>query len=195
MDHVEPIKIFEHCRLVLGMVLSLSVARLLNGLARFIQHPRRTKIFWPHILWAFTVLLHLVHFWWWEFRLVHLTQWTFEIYALLILYTIDIFLLCSLLFPDDIQEYTGFEDYFMSRRQWFFSIFAASVLLDFWDTALKGREYFLALGWEYPVRNVVYLLACMLAIWSKNRRVQLGFAVAALIYEANSIIRLYHIMR
>jgi hypothetical protein len=80
MEHIEPIKIFEHCRLILGMVLSLSVARLLNGLARFVQHPNRTKIFLPHVLWSFAILLHLIHFWWWEFKLIYVREWVFEIY-------------------------------------------------------------------------------------------------------------------
>ena len=194
MEHIEPVKIFEHCRLILGMVLSLSVARLLNGLARFVQHPNRTKIFLPHILWAFAILLHLIHFWWWEFKLIYVREWVFETYLLLILYTIDIFLLCCLLFPDDIQEYSGFEEYFMSRRKWFFSIFAVSFIIDFFDTAVKGSQYFASLGWEYPVRNVVYLIACVCAIWIKSTRVQLGLVVIALVYEISYILRLYHTM-
>ena len=36
--------LFQHIRLILGMVTSLALARLLNGLARFIQHPTKIKI-------------------------------------------------------------------------------------------------------------------------------------------------------
>lgn len=195
MEHaVEPLKIFEHCRLILGMVLSLSVARLLNGLARFVQHPAKVKIFLPHLLWAFAILLHLIHFWWWEFRLIYVHEWTFEVYFLLLLYTIDIFLLCCLLFPDDMAEYSGFQQYFMSRRRWFFSIFAVSFLLDFYDTALKGATYFASLGWEYPVRNVIYIALCIWAMITTNVRLQLWFVIVAIIYEVSYILRLYHTM-
>ena len=107
-QHVDPVKIYEHCRLILGMVLSLAVARMLNGIARFVQHPKKVKIFPLHLAWVFAILLHLIHFWWWEFRLIYVQEWTFEVYFMLIVYAIDIFLLCALLFPDDMSEYSGF---------------------------------------------------------------------------------------
>lgn len=176
------------------MVLSLSVARLLNGLARFVQHPAKVKIFPPHLLWAFAILLHLVHFWWWEFRLIYVHEWTFQVYFLLLLYTIDIFLLCSLLFPDDMSEYSGYEQYFMSRRKWFFSIFAVSFLLDFYDTYLKGADYFASLSWEYPIRNVIYIAVCIWAMIASNLRLQLWFVIVAIVYEISYIARLYHTM-
>jgi hypothetical protein len=196
MEPLTPIKVFEHCRLILGMVLSLAVARLLNGFARFVQHPTRHKIFLPHILWAFAILLHLTHFWWWEFALARfVTQWTFEIYALLLLYAISIFFLACLLFPDDIQDYSGYEEYFMSRRAWFFTMFAATISIDFVDTLLKGATYFQSLGPEYPIRNAAYLVLCAVAVWSKSTRVQFWLAAVSLAYEVSYILRLYHTMR
>jgi hypothetical protein len=39
---VDP-QIFSHIRVVMGMVISLSMARLLTGLALFVQHPGKTK--------------------------------------------------------------------------------------------------------------------------------------------------------
>lgn len=194
MEALEPVKIFEHCRLLLGMVLSLAVARLLNGLARFVQHPKKVKIFPPHLLWVFTILLQLVHFWWWEFKLAYYQNWVFEVYLMLIVYAVDIFLLCALLFPDDMSEYSGFEDYFMSRRRWFFSLFAFSFVIDFWDTALKGMNYFHSLGWEYPVRNVTFIVMCIAAMFVTNRKAQLAFVSVALLYELSFIFRLYHAM-
>lgn len=187
-------KIFEHCRLLIGMVLSLALARLLNGLAKFVQHPKKTKIFPIHLLWAITILLHLIHFWWWEFRLVYISIWTFEIYLMLICYAIDIFLLCVLLFPDDMQEYSGFEEYFMSRRKWFFGFFGFGFVLDFIDTALKGSAYFKSLGWEYIARNVILIGLSVAAIFISKIKFHLGFVATALAYDVWSIFRLYHTM-
>jgi hypothetical protein len=179
----------------MGMVLSLSVARLLNGLAKFVQPPKKVKIFPVHLLWVFAILLHLVHFWWWEFKLRFLGSWTFEIYLMLITYTIDIFLLCALLFPDDMQEYSGYEDYFMSRRKWFFGIFSFSFVIDFFDTALKGSDYYNSLGWEYPVRNSAFIALSIAAMFVSNRKAQLAFVIIALLYEISYIFRLYHIIQ
>ena len=193
-QHVDPVKIYEHCRLILGMVLSLAVARMLNGIARFVQHPKKVKIFPLHLAWVFAILLHLIHFWWWEFRLIYVQEWTFEVNFMLIVYAIDIFLLCALLFPDDMSEYSGFEEYFMSRRKWFFGIFGASFLIDFADTALKGSTYFNSLGWEYPARNALFIIFCLMAMFVAKKRVQMTFVTLTLIYEISYILRLYHTM-
>jgi hypothetical protein len=195
MEHVEVVKIFEHCRLIMGMVLSLSVARLLNGLAKFVQHPKKVKIFPVHLLWVFAILLHLIHFWWWEFRLIYIHAWTFEIYLTLIFYAVDIFLLCALLFPDDMQEYSGFEEYFMSRRKWFFGIFGFSFIIDFIDTAVKGNAYYNSLGVEYPIRNLAFIALCIAAMFISKVRIQLVFVIGALVYELSYIFRLYHTMQ
>ena len=38
-------------------------------------------------------------------------------------------LLASLLFPDDMSDYDGYEDYFLSRRRWFFGLFATTFVV------------------------------------------------------------------
>ncbi|HEY9755517.1 MAG TPA: hypothetical protein V6C97_10175 [Oculatellaceae cyanobacterium] len=187
------IKVFEHCRLIIGMVVSLAVARLLNGLAKFVQHPKKIKVYSVHICWVLSLLLLIVHFWWWEFKLREIHQWTFEAYALVLLFAINFFLLCSLLFPDTMEEYTGFEDYFISRRRWFFGILALNFAIDLIDTALKGAGHFYSLGIEYPIRNSIFVLLCIVAMVVSNFRFQIIFAIASLIYELSFIFRQFHI--
>lgn len=191
IDNPLSIKLFEHCRLIVGMVISLAVARLLNGLARFVQHPKKVKVYSVHLCWVFAILLFLIHFWWWEFKLINIERWTFEAYVLIISYAIVFFLLCSLLFPDQIDEYTGYEEYFNSRRKWFFGIFASTFIIDLLDTSLKGAAYFQSLGIEYPIRNAVYVGLCVAAMLISNKKFHLGFVVASLIYQISFIVRLY----
>ena len=186
------IKLFEHCRLIVGMVISLAVARLLNGLARFVQHPKKVPVFSVHLAWCFSILLFIMHFWWWEFALLEIKQWTFVAYILIFSYSVLFFLLCSLLFPDQMDEYKGFEDYFMSRRKWFFGIFALTFLLDFSDTWLKGGTYFASLGLEYPIRNAIYIGLCIAAMFIASRKFQLSFVIASIIYQLSYIFRLYN---
>ncbi len=193
VDHiVGSVKVFEHLRLIVGMVLSLSVARLLNGVAKIVAHPKKIPIYSVHLGWVLAMLLFLIHFWWWEFKLSMVQQWTFEAYLLVVLYAVVFFLLCSLLFPDQMDDYTGFQDYFMSRRKWFFGILALSFILDIADTALKGMAYFNSLGLEYPIRSVVYIGLCVAAMFVSNPRFHLGFVTASLVYQLSFILRLYH---
>jgi hypothetical protein len=133
--------IFLHIRVVIGIILGLGITRLLTGVAAFVQHPGRQKLYWVHLAWVLSILITLVHFWWWEFWLVGLGHWNFGIYVFVIVFAILLFLLCALLFPTDIAEYAGYEDYFISRRRWFFGVFAATIVFDLVDTLLKGRPF------------------------------------------------------
>src|ERR1700709_2275204 len=78
--------LFPHIRIVMGMVVGLGITRLLMGVASLIQHPKRGKLSAIHLLWALSILVELVLFWWWEFALYEITSWSFGIFAFLIGY-------------------------------------------------------------------------------------------------------------
>ena len=54
--------------------------------------------------------------WWWEFRLGDVGVWTFQLYLFVVLYAVLMFLTASILFPDSLEEYDGYRDYFYSRK-------------------------------------------------------------------------------
>jgi hypothetical protein len=41
------------------------------------------------------------------------------------------------------------------RRKWFYGLLAGKFLIDLVDTAIKGREHFISLGVEYPIRQLL----------------------------------------
>jgi hypothetical protein len=190
-DSVPGAEIFPHIRILMGMVLSLAIARLLTGLARFIQHPGKLPIYPVQLGWSVSTLLLLVHFWWWEYRLYLIPQWTVTIYLFLISYTILLYALCALLFPDNITEYSGYEDYFMSRRRWFFGILALAFVFDYLDTLIKGREHAELFGIEYELRLPAYLILCAIAMTTSNRGFHAAFVACSLIYQVSWILRLF----
>ena len=191
LDTAPAVEIFPHVRVIMGMVLSLGLARLLSGLARFIQHPGKLPIYPVHLAWVASMLLLLVHFWWWEYRLYATPQWTVTLYLFLIAYTIVLYALCALLFPDDIEEYSGYEDYFLSRRRWFFGLLGVAFVFDYLDTLIKGREHAELFGIEYEIRVPIYLALCTVAAVWPNRRFQAAFVTASLIYQVSWILRLF----
>ncbi|KDE19263.1 membrane protein [Acetobacter aceti 1023] len=182
-------EIFQHVRIIMGMVIGLSVTRLLNGLVRIIQHPDLNKIYPVHIGWVLTLLLMLVHFWWWELWLVTIPTWNFETYFFLVTYTILLFFLSSFLFPDSISDYSGYEDFFLSRRKWFFSIFALVTVFDLIDTLIKGHAHYALFSYEYWFRIPLYLLLCAIAVITINRKFHLFFVFSGLLYEISWILR------
>lgn len=183
--------IFAHVRLVLGFVISLSIARLLTGVSRFIQHPAKLEVYPIHLIWTISMLFMLVHFWWWEFWLTGITHWTFPIYGFLILFTVALYLLCSLLYPDNLEEYSGYEEYFYSRRRWFFGLFALTFVFDFADTLLKGDEHLAWLGLEYLIRAPTYIVLSVIAMFTANRKYHWTFAIANLVYQVSFATRLF----
>jgi hypothetical protein len=184
-------KLFEHLQLIVTMILTLAVGRILNGFARILAHPGKVKLFLPHLLWGFSMLLFLMNFWWWEFKLSAVKSWTFESCFLVLVSAIVHFLLCALLFPDQMEEYKGFDDYFISRRKWFFGILASCFLLDAADTSLRGMDYINSLGIEYPIYILAYVGLCVASIFIKNYKFHLSFVVVSLLYNISYFIRLY----
>jgi hypothetical protein len=183
--------LYPHVRILISMIVSLAIAQLLKGLAAFVQHPKLRHVSFLHLGWVFSVLLSVIHFWWWEFRLSSIQHWSFGIYFFIISYAILFFLLSTLLFPDSMEEYSGFQDYFLSKRKWFFGLLALTFIFDVIDTALKGSIYLHSFGIEYPVRIAVYIVLCIVAMFVANRRFQLAFVSASLLYQLSWILRLY----
>lgn len=186
---------FTHVRTIMGMVLGLSLARLVNGLTRFVQHPGSVKIYPVHIGWVIFLFISIIHFWWYEFHLSLVSEWTFPIYFFLILYTMIFAALTALLFPDQMNDYGGFEQYFDLRKKWFFGLLALTFLIDLGDTLIKGRQYFVSLGVEYPIHQAIFFLASIGAIFISGKRVQLILVSVAVVYQLSWILRTYDLLQ
>jgi hypothetical protein len=183
--------LYLHVRVVISIIVGLCITTLLSGFARFVQHPRRERVSILHLGWAASLLLWIIHFWWWEFRLSMVQTWTFASYFFVILYAILFYFLCTLLFPSDLKDYANYEDYFISRRKWFFGFLAATFLADVIDTSLKGSSYLHSFGIEYPIRIIVNLMICAIAISTSNRRVQLTLLAVSFLYHVALISLVY----
>jgi hypothetical protein len=184
MDSLAVNEIFPHIRIVIGMVIGLAITRLLTGIARLIQHPKRYRISAIHLLWVFSLLVELALFWWWEFALSRLPSLNFATFSFLISYALTLFLLCTLLFPDDLDEYADYEDYFLDRRRWFFGLFALTFVLDLVDTALKGPARWSHYSADYLIQVPLGLCLCLVASLWANKRLQLAMALLHIAYQA-----------
>lgn len=190
-QHAVDTAAYFHVRIVIGMVLGLSVARLLGGVSVFIQHPGRHAVSWIHLGWTAFLLLLVIHFWWFEFRLQGVAHLNFAIYVFVIAYCSLFFLLCCLLYPNDIAEYEGYGHYLMARRRWFFGLLALTFATDLADTAIKGADYFRALGPEYVARNAILAVLCLVAAAVADRRFHAAFVALALAWQVAWIARAY----
>ncbi|TCM17160.1 hypothetical protein EDF56_106276 [Novosphingobium sp. PhB165] len=187
-------EVFLHVRVLVGVVLGLALTRLLSGISGIVQHPRRRPLYPAHLAWVAVILVMTVHFWWWEFALDRITVWRFELFTFVLGYAFLHYLLASLLFPEWMDDYAGYEDYFLSRRVWFFGLLVAVCAADWIDTWIKGPAYLKALGPEYPIRLTVCAALFLLAAWTSNRRFHIVLPLAFLAYLLSWIGRIYEIL-
>jgi hypothetical protein len=135
------IELYQHVMVLISIILALSVYHLVYGVAGFIQHPTRHRVSLLHLGWVAWVFLNVITFWWWEFNLSLIPRWNFGLYFFVFIYSCMYFFLSVLLFPEDLSGYAGYQDYFLSRRVWFFGFVALTELLDVIDSWIKGAEY------------------------------------------------------
>ena len=183
--------LYLHIRVVLSIVLGLTLTTLLKGMVGFVQHPSRNRVSIIHFGWVVWTFLSVVTFWWWEYRLAEVRDWTFGTYFFLIIYCSSYFTLAALLLPEDTDEYSGLEDYILSRRFWVFGLIGVITILDIGDTVLKGPAQFVLLGAKYDVRVAVMLIACLIGISTTRRRVHIALVAALLIYQTWFAIAAY----
>ena len=183
------VDLYLHIRVLVAIILGLSVTRLISGVATLIQHPGRDPIWSVHLGWVAWALLNVVTFWWWEFRLSFVQHWTFGLYAFVCVYASMYYFLSALLFPQDLDEYKGYEDYFLSRRRWFFGFAALTESLDVIDTLIKGEAHLRSLGPEYLVATGAFVLLSAVAARTPNPRFHMLFVLSAVAYEISFSIR------
>ncbi|WP_163267244.1 hypothetical protein [Chelativorans alearense] len=192
MDHeLTGVEIFPHIRIVMGIIIGMGITRLLAGIARFVQHPARESISTIHLAWVATMLLMLVHFWWWEVALYGIRHWSFGVFFFLIIYSVVLFLMSVLLFPDDIREYANYEDFFLNRRKWFFGLLASTLILDVVDTYIKGETHFDEYRIELLVSTPVFFILCLMAMRIAIRKFHLAMVAINMAYEAIWIATLF----
>ncbi|WP_339664629.1 hypothetical protein [uncultured Pseudomonas sp.] len=154
---------YIHIRILMGMVTSLALARLLTGLARFVQHPGRLRVHWIHIGWVAFLLLAVLRFWWFEYTLSAVSSWNFARFVFVTGFAALHFFLATMLFPDDISEFDGYRGYMEARRGWFFGLVAALLTVDLIDTLLKGHEYYSRLAFGFPWADLLLIAGALLA--------------------------------
>ncbi len=185
-----PAEFYLHIRVLISLVLGLGLTRLLTGLSRFIQHPERLKVYPVHLVWVATVVLTIMNFWWWEFALIRL-DWNFALFAFVLFYAFLFFLLACLLFPEDMSDYAGFEDYFFLAQAVVLRPARADAGCRFRRHHGQGAGHLAALGIEYKIRLPLAILACLVAARTASRRFHVAFAAIYLAYTVSWIVRVY----
>jgi hypothetical protein len=98
------ISAFEYVTVFISIILGLGVTQILTGIADLIHQNKRVKIYWPHMVWVFLVLILHVQEWWVTFQLRSFGPWRLPVFLFIILYPVVLFVLARLLFPFGLTD-------------------------------------------------------------------------------------------
>jgi hypothetical protein len=180
---------FQHVMVLTSIIIGLGITYILIGVGSAIEritgHGAPLRLSWAHGIWLLNLFVWMVSFWWWEFRLLALLKsWTLAHYFFIITYAVLLFLLAVLLLPRDWATTDSLNDYFLSKRRWFYPLYLIAIFADIVDAWLKG-------GWPYlqasGLFNFVYWAAaipvCLVGVRSQNIRVHTFMAIIICVFQ------------
>ncbi len=92
-----------------------------------------------------------------------------------------------------MDRYIDQEEYFFSRKTWFYALLAAIFVVDVGDSAFKGHGHLQALGMEYFVRQTMMITLSLIAIFVRWRPYYAAFASAGILYQVWWALRQFYV--
>jgi hypothetical protein len=147
-----------------------------------LQMRGKIRLYWVHLLWSVNVFLWILLDWWILYRWSAFQGWTFFLLLFILASPIIAFLLSVLLVPDPLEEGVDLKKHYYANHRWFFILAALLPPLDAVDTALKGREHFIAQGPVYVFTISIIFILCVIAALTRRERYHAAFSIFFLIY-------------
>ncbi len=188
---------FQHVMVLTSIIIGLGITYILIGVGSVIEritgHGARLRLSWTHAAWLLILFVWMVSFWWWEFRLLALLKsWTLGHYFFRVTYAVLLFLLAVLLLPRDWATTDSLDDYFLSKRKWFYPLYLIAIFADIVDAWLKG-------GWPY-MRGIGVLVfaywaaaipVCVVGVRSKNTRIHAAMAITISVWQLIVVFEIF----
>lgn len=186
---------FDYVMILAAVIIGLAVTHLMQGMAGLIEERASRRIWWVHLVWVFYMLLRSMFWWWFEYLLRDVEVWTFAKYLFVLSYAFLTYMAAAVLFPRHIDQYSSYEEYFLTRRAWFFGLLIIVTVIDPVDTALKGPAHLASLGIEYWIALTVITGIFIVAMLSRRKIVQGTVAVATLAYQVSWAVRMFAVVQ
>jgi hypothetical protein len=179
---------FRWIAVIVALILGLGVARLLISAVGIFRARRRATLDWPPLLWAATIFLQEIAFWWnLEEAASRVTSWTLPSFLLLVALVLALFLAAALILPfNEMTENESLRAYFEEDGRWALLALAgfnlAIALIDF-TTRSEGRLN------EQIILNLLLATTALVTFFG-SRRLQEAASLACLPIIVGGIARL-----
>jgi len=166
---------FEFVFSLFGLLLGLSLAEVLGGLARTLKQRKTVRLGWLTPLLGLVVMLDLTSFWALAWDLRATIPATFLTLIVGLAVTGLYYLAATLVFPDSASRWPDLDDYYFEhKRQVLGGILASRVLARAAQFALG------AAAWSYFPAFAAFVLLAVLAILAKGRRANMAVLIVFL---------------
>ena len=173
-------EMFSYVMVLASVIVGLAITQLLQGLASTTQHPQHHRPYWVHLVWVLYAFEYVALWWWYEYKFIRMSQWSFGLYLFILSYAVVIYMMCAVLAPVSIQNFDSFEAYYYARRRWFLALAAIVILFDVADTLSKGLPHLRSLGPHYAVAAIAFPVAYVIGMATRSRRYHGAIAVLSL---------------
>jgi len=168
---------FEFIAIVISVVLGLSIARLVSGIGDSIRAIKAGNFYWIHGLWIINILILVAGFWWGSYGWSLKEDWNFPNFLLLLLFTINLYLLSDFLIPKTHTPEVSIKIHFFENRKMFFGILIFTLLVDIFETSLLSSTGKRDMPQEYPYVILSLTLISLIGYISKKEKIQAIVAV------------------
>ena len=178
--------LFEYVMIPPAIVLGLAMTHVLSGMGKTVHrmagHGDPIRLDWIHLTWVAHIFSWIVFFWWYSYAWTTEFEWSLLVFIFLIFYAVTLYLMCVVLIPSDLDEVANFADYFMSLRHWVFGGVMLLIVVDFADSAAKGWDNVLDLGFGYASLRTALFVGAVIAIRTTNRAFHGTYALIAFVW-------------
>jgi len=167
---------FDYIVVLVSVIVGLGVVHLLAGAARFLTRRDEWKPYWVHLLWTWNVFNYLVFFWWFVYRWKAVPEWSLLIFLFVLLYSVGIYLLCAVLYPEK-DDRRDFREIYFENKSIFFVLWIVLIVFDFVDTHLKEHYGLSGFGIFQILNYLVIVVGSAIAARSTSHRVHATWAI------------------
>lgn len=132
---------FSYLSVLLSIILGLGIQQVLQGYRSLILSRKRVRFYAPPLIWSVIVLTMIAQHWWASFHLAERSEWSFAIFATILMMTALIYMMAAIVLPDiPPEEPIDLRDHYYREGPAFFGISSAAIAWSaFREVMLEGR--------------------------------------------------------
>jgi hypothetical protein len=180
---------FSYLSVLLSIILGLAVQQVLQGYRSLILSRQRISFYAPPLIWSVIMLAMVAQHWWASFGLAGRSEWSFGLFATILIQTALIYMMAAIVLPDvPADERVDLRDHYYREAPAFFGLGAATVV---WSLF---RDYMLYGGLPRPADlgfHLTFIAMSLTAALVKRPRVHEVLALLMIVLFATYIALLF----